>query len=114
MSPKKGGTKMRVGLRMFSTVSGIALSVVAAATSAADLPKQGSFEGTFGWFAVGKTFELEKGHIYWVGEFSGTTFNSKGQGFMHNGSLICPGSNDIYFEGGPGGAEGHCIFTDAE
>jgi hypothetical protein len=49
-----------------------------------------------------------------VGEFSGTTFNGKGQGFMHNGSLICPGSNDIYFEGGPGGAEGHCIFTDAD
>ena len=35
--------------------------------------------GLFGWFAVGKAQEIEKGHLYWVGEFSGTFFNDKGE-----------------------------------
>ena len=35
--------------------------------------------GQFGAFGVGKTYELEKGHFYWVGEYSGTFFNDKGE-----------------------------------
>ena len=34
--------------------------------------------GSFGWFAVGKAYQIEKGHVYFVGEFSGTFFNDKG------------------------------------
>jgi len=41
-------------------------------SQAADLPKQGKFTAKFGWYAVGKVFELEKDHLFWVGEFSGT------------------------------------------
>jgi hypothetical protein len=36
--------------------------------------------GEFGWFGVGKAYQIEKGHFYWVGEFSGTFFNDKGKG----------------------------------
>jgi hypothetical protein len=35
--------------------------------------------GEFGWFAVGKAQEIEKGHSYWVGEYAGTFFNDKGE-----------------------------------
>jgi hypothetical protein len=35
--------------------------------------------GSFGWFAVGKAYQIEKGHVYFVGEFSGTFFNDKGK-----------------------------------
>ena len=35
--------------------------------------------GSFGWLAVGKSYQIEKGHVYFVGEFSGTFFNDKGK-----------------------------------
>lgn len=81
---------------------------------AADLPKQGKFTAKFGWYAAGKVFELEKDHIFWVGEFSGTVFNDAGSGFMHMASVVCPGSNDIHLDGRPGGAEGYCVVTDKD
>ena len=28
--------------------------------------------GQFGWYGVGKAYEIERGHVYWVGEFNGT------------------------------------------
>ena len=27
--------------------------------------------GQFGFFGVGKAYEMEKGHFYWVGEYAG-------------------------------------------
>ena len=46
--------------------------------------------GEFGWFGVGKAHQIEKGHFYWVGEFSGTFFNDKGKGshFHHAGVKV--------------------------
>jgi len=35
--------------------------------------------GLFGWFAVGKAHQIEKGHLYFVGEFSGTFFQRQRQ-----------------------------------
>ena len=73
---------------------GIATLLLGVATlgQTADLPKQGKYTGKFGWYATGKVFELEKDHIYWVGEFSGTIFNDAGSGFMHMASVVCPGA----------------------
>ena len=28
--------------------------------------------GVFGWMGVGKAYEIDKGHYFWVGEFTGT------------------------------------------
>ena len=50
--------------------------------------------GTCGWFSVGKAYEIDKGHLYWVGEFSGTFFNDKGSLFDKAG-VKCPARNDI-------------------
>ena len=36
--------------------------------------------GYFGWFGVGKAYEIEKGHLYWLGEFSGAFAKRQGQG----------------------------------
>jgi hypothetical protein len=41
--------------------------------------------GEFGWFGVGKAQQLEKGHVFWVGEFSGT-----GQGSLFRHAGRCP------------------------
>jgi hypothetical protein len=36
--------------------------------------------GVFGWNGVGKTYELNKGHFYWVGEFTGTFSVTRAKG----------------------------------
>jgi hypothetical protein len=71
--------------------------------------------GQFGWFGVGKAYELEKGHYYWVGEFSGTFFNDKGEGSpFHLAGVKCPAFNDINFVTGTGKSGGYCIMADAD
>jgi hypothetical protein len=52
--------------------------------------------GYFGWLGVGKAYEIEKGHLYWVGEFSGAFANDKGKGSLFDQSgWKCPGFNDV-------------------
>src|SRR5262245_14655123 len=67
--------------------------------------------GQFGWFGIGKAAELEKDHVFWVGEFSGTFFNDKGANslFDHSG-VRCPGSYDLNFGKKQGHANGYCII----
>jgi hypothetical protein len=61
----------------------------------AQMEKRGTFTSQFGWYANGKTYEIEKDHLLFVGEFSGTNFNDAGRGFLHLVSVACPGINDI-------------------
>src|SRR5437867_2016424 len=79
----------------------------------AQLAKQGTYSGKFGWYAVGKGFEIEKGHEFWVGEFSGTFFNDAGEGFMHETSWVCPGVNDV-INGVSQVSHGYCVITDKD
>jgi hypothetical protein len=71
--------------------------------------------GEFGWFGVGKAHELEKGHVYWVGEFSGTFFNDKGAGSLfHENGVKCPGFLDNDTNSKKSKAAGYCIISDAD
>jgi hypothetical protein len=71
--------------------------------------------GEFGWFGVGKAHEIEKGHVLWVGEFSGTFFNDKGPGSLfHLAGVKCPGHNDLNFNTKKSSAAGYCIITDGD
>ena len=79
----------------------------------AQLAKQGTYSGKFGWYAVGKGFEIEKGHEFWVGVFSGTFFNDAGEGFMHETSWVCPGVNDV-INGVSQVSHGYCVITDKD
>jgi hypothetical protein len=60
----------------------------------AQMAKGGTFTSQFGWYANGKTYEAEKDHFLFVGDFSGTNFNDAGRGFLHFASIVCPGIND--------------------
>jgi hypothetical protein len=72
-------------------------------------------KGEFGWFGVGKAYEIEKGHYYWVGEFSGTFFNDKGEGSpFHRAGVKCPAHNDLDFNNKKSAAAGYCIITDVD
>ena len=71
--------------------------------------------GEFGWFGVGKAYEIDKGHFYWVGEFTGTFFNDKGKGSLfHHAGVKCPGYNDLNFATNKGKAGGMCVISDKE
>jgi hypothetical protein len=71
--------------------------------------------GEFGWFGVGKAHEIEKGHVLWVGESSGTFFNEKGPGSLfHLAGVKCPGYNDLDFNNKKGKAGGYCIIRDLD
>jgi hypothetical protein len=61
--------------------------------------------GAFGWLGLGKTYQIEKGHLYFVGEFSGTFFNDKGDGN--------PGFYDIDQNNKKGNAAGYCTISNA-
>jgi hypothetical protein len=99
--------------RPWSLVVAVGLVLVLGAHAEAQMAKQGTYAGNFGWYAIGKTFELEKDHAFWVGEFSGTFFNEAGQGFLHGTSWVCPGVNDLT-NGASTASQGYCVVTDKE
>ncbi|PYM05482.1 MAG: hypothetical protein DMD82_11010 [Candidatus Rokuibacteriota bacterium] len=91
----------------------VTLVLVACMTAQAQLPKQGEYRGTFGGRGAGTAYELEKGHLFWVGAFSGVFFNDVANGFIDRTSVECPAANDIV-EGLSIGAHGYCIVTDRD
>ena len=80
--------------RIWGTLAAIACVLWWGASAEAQLATQGTYAGHFGWYAVGKTVELEPGHEFFLGEYSGTFLNDAGQGFLHGTSWVCPGVND--------------------
>jgi hypothetical protein len=69
--------------------------------------------GTFGWMGSGKAYEVEKGHFYWVGEFTGTFFSDKGEGgLFHMEGVKCPAYFDLDANRGAHSAGGYCIVDD--
>lgn len=72
-------------------------------------------QGEFGWFGVGTAHPIEEGHFYWVGEFSGTFFNDKGEGSLfHRAGVKCPAYNDLNFNNNTSSAGGYCVITDTD
>jgi hypothetical protein len=70
--------------------------------------------GEFGSFAVSKAYQIEKGHPYWIGEFSSTFVNDKGEGSLFNQAGVkCPAFNDIDTNTKKAKAAGYCIISGA-
>ncbi|MCH8030166.1 MAG: hypothetical protein IH874_09615 [Candidatus Dadabacteria bacterium] len=88
----------------------LAVAFIFPASSAFSLEKKGTYSIHFGWFAVGKVYEIGKDHGFFMGEFSGTVFNDAGKGFLHHASVVCPGADD--FIKGVSNAHGYCTITD--
>lgn len=69
--------------------------------------------GQFGWFGVGKAYQIEKGHFVWSGEFSGTFFNDKGKGSLFDQAGVkCPAFLDNDTNKKKSKAAGYCTITD--
>lgn len=88
---------------------------VCAAVGGAQAADWSNVKGQFGWFGVGKAYELDKGHYYWVGEFSGSFFNDKGPGGpFHLAGVKCPGTLELDMNKDVSKGVGHCIISDAQ
>lgn len=98
------------------TLAACLLALVAGGAHAQAMPKKGSFTGKFGWYAVGKVTELEKGRLFFTGEFSGVFFNDKAGGVMDGIGVQCPGVNEIIFgaDGAKSTANGVCTLIDPD
>ena len=71
--------------------------------------------GQFGAFGVGKVYQIDKGHLYWVGEFSGTFFNDKGKDSLFDGAGVkCPGFHDMDMNNKKGILAGYCVISDPD
>ncbi len=54
--------------------------------------------GRAGFLGVGKTYEIERGHVYWVGDYAGTFFNDMGEKSpIDHAGFKCPAWGDIDF-----------------
>lgn len=91
----------------------VALTLVLAdgVAAKAQLSKHGHFRGMFGMRATGTPYQIENGHTFFVGDFSGVFFNDVAGGFIDKSSAECPGVNDVV-NGLSIGNHGYCIITD--
>lgn len=92
----------------------LGLGFTSVLVTADELPKSGSFEGHFGWLAIGTSHTIYEGRVLFTGQFSGTFFNDAGEGFLHKAAVVCPGSYDFDFNNRVGKAQGFCSITDAD
>jgi hypothetical protein len=91
----------------------LALVLVVGATADAQLSKHGHWRGMFGARTTGTTYQIEKGHIFFVGDISGVFFNDVANGFLDKSSVDCPGVIDIV-NGLSIANHGYCIVTDKD
>ena len=71
--------------------------------------------GYFGWHAMGKFHAMGEGGGYWVGEFSGSFENDKGEGSLFQKmSLRCPAWQSFNFVQGTTRGAGVCYGKDRD
>lgn len=70
-----------------------------------------AFTSHFGWLSVGASHQLNEGHIYWVGEFSGSATNMGADAKFDNMAMKCPAWFDVDFPNNRTTAGGYCIAT---
>lgn len=96
---------------LMTSIAALAALSISGAAGAEDWKVQGEF----GWFGVGTAHQIEENHFFWVGEFSGTFFNDKGEGSLfHRAGVKCPAYFDADYNIDKGTAGGYCVITDTD
>jgi hypothetical protein len=100
--------------RMFAAFVAFAVAALLGATAQAQQqPKSGKYTGKFGSQVVGQNYELDKGHVFFVGITHGVFFNDIAGGFIDKTEVTCPGVNDVV-DGISRGGSGYCTVTDKD
>jgi hypothetical protein len=104
--------KRRALLGVFGVLT-LILVLVVDVSAQAQLPKQGKYRGMFSAWSAGTTHEIEKGHVFFVGAFSGVFFNDVANSFIDKSAVECPGVFDIVNELAIAN-HGYCMVTDKD
>jgi hypothetical protein len=88
----------------------VALVLLLGAHAEAQLAKQGTYSGLYGWTLSSTVHKVEEGHVFTQDVYKGTFFNDAGKGFLHESSWVCFGVTDLL--NGKGDAQGYCVVTD--
>jgi len=100
------------GIAVLKSAFAIAIAGVLALVGSAHA-EDWKVTGEFGWMGIGKAYPIEKGHFFWLGEFSGTFFNDKGMGSLfHRAGVKCPAYNDTDTNNKKSRLSGYCTITD--
>jgi hypothetical protein len=102
---------MRANYKLITAV--FAVASLGAPATAQQSAKSGTYTGKYGPHAVGQTYEIGKGHVFFVGMFHGVFYNDVAGGFIDKTEWTCPGVNDIV-EGVSASNHGYCIGTDKD
>lgn len=70
-----------------------------------------AFSSFFGWQSSGPTYAIGEGHVFSLGEFSGTSTSAEAPESMQTIAWQCPGAFDIDFTTGQATASGFCVAT---
>ena len=107
---------MRMKRLVLTTVLLASTTVLGATPEAQQLPKSGKFTGKYASHLVpevSQTYELEKGHVYYLGKSQGVFFNDVADGFLDKTEVICAIANDLV-DGVSTAINGHCIIADKD
>jgi len=91
-------------------LAAVALVLLLGAHAEAQLAKQGTYTGLYGWTLSSTVHKVEEGHVFTQDVYKGTFFNDAGKGFLHESSWVCFGVTDLL--NGKGDAQGYCVVTD--
>lgn len=87
-----------------------ALSLGGAAVTSATA-EEVNVDARFGWLSVGTLFTIQEGHLYFLGEFSGSVTDMGAGSIVDGAALQCPAWFDINYLTGVLSAGGHCVTT---
>jgi hypothetical protein len=100
--------------RVFAACMAVTVvTLLGTAAEAQQLQKSGKYTGKFGGEVVGQSYELEKGHVFFVGMIHGVFFNDVADGFLDKTEVTCPQVLDIV-DGLIVAEHGYCIITDKD
>lgn len=86
----------------------ISAACLAAAPSRAETL---TVDTNFGWLSVGSSTTISEGHVFWLGEFSGTLSDMGAGTILDHAAVQCPAWFDINFVTGVRTAGGYCVTT---
>jgi hypothetical protein len=107
---------MRMKRLVLTTVLLASTTFLGATAEAQQLPKSGKFTGKFAAHLVpqvSQTYELEKGHVFFLGTVHGVFLNDVADGFLDKTEVTCAIASDLV-DGVSTAEHGHCIIADKD
>jgi|SRR5580704_14818628 hypothetical protein len=91
-------------------------TLLGATAEGQQLPKSGKYTGKYASHQVpevAQTYELEKGHVFFLGRSHGVFFDDVANGFLDKTEVTCALANDLV-DGVSTALNGHCIVADKD